>query len=710
MDVINVSSMDDYVFDICHIINNLLLDSQEKAARDELIKLLDYHEINNIQYTPIVNHLIRKIGLYPYIDYKTAGWQERYVYEVFKVDTGEKEKLTLHREQSFLLKKLINGESIAVSAPTSFGKSFVIDSFISINNPKNVMIIVPTLALTDETRRRLYKKFANKYKIITTTDIDLAQKNIFIFPQERAINYVDKIEEIDLLIVDEFYKASVNFDKDRSPTLIKAILKLSKIAKQRYFLAPNISVLKDNPFTVGMEFLPLEFNTVFLEQHKLYLNIKDDEQLKNDTLLGIIKEKETKTLIYAGTYSNIDSISTLLLTNTSIKEKSLLEDFSNWLGVNYSLSWNLTNLVKRGTGIHNGRLHRSLSQIQVKLFEEKEEGLDNMVSTSSIIEGVNTSAENVVLWMNKNGTSNLNDFTYKNIIGRGGRMFKHFIGKIYILDAPPREEKTQLDLPFPEKILGDLDKENFKNELTKEQVAKIILYEEEMSEVLGSDVYERLKSENVFQSSDSDLIKRIAIDLSNNPKSWNGLSYLNSPNVNNWDRFLYKIIGFERSGWDDKYSNIVEFTKVLRVNWFRSIPNMLKRLEPFDIGLDDFFKLERKVSFKLGALLMDVNNLQKVILSDKNYDISRFVNHVSHAFLPKAVFQLEEFGLPRMISKKIHNSNVLKFYDENSSIELHTAIDKLNEIGAQKVKKECNLSGFENYIVDYFFEGIKTNT
>ncbi|TOJ55382.1 hypothetical protein CGI36_24620, partial [Vibrio parahaemolyticus] len=79
-------------------------------------------------------------------------------------------------------------------------------------------------------------------------------------------------------------------------------------------------------------------------------------------------------------------------------------------------------------------------QIQVRLFEE-EHGLKNLVSTSSIIEGVNTSAENVVLWSNLSGRgrARINDFSYKNIIGRGGRMFRHFIGKIYILEKPPEE-------------------------------------------------------------------------------------------------------------------------------------------------------------------------------------------------------------------------------------------------------------------------------
>jgi reverse gyrase len=243
------------IFETCHTINDLLIANEENLARNELIKLLDFHEENKIPYSELVNHLIRESGLYPYLETETASWQDRYIYEIFKVDTGEDEEITLHREQSALLKKLISGINLAVSAPTSFGKSFVIDAYISINKPTNVVIIVPTIALTDETRRRLYKKFANEYKIITTTEVELAEKNIFIFPQERAINYVDKIENLDILIIDEFYKASATFDKDRSPTLIKAILKLGKIAKQKYFLAPNISSLDDNPFTQGMEFI-----------------------------------------------------------------------------------------------------------------------------------------------------------------------------------------------------------------------------------------------------------------------------------------------------------------------------------------------------------------------------------------------------------------------------------------------------------------------
>lgn len=696
--------MQEQVFDQCHIINELLIGKQENEARQELIKLLDYHNTNELPYNPLVNHLIRETGLFPYLEPETSNWEERFIYNAFKVDVGEEKPLTLHREQSFLLKCLLEGRNIAVSAPTSFGKSFVIDAYIKLKKPNNVLIIVPTLALTDETRRRLYKKFAHEYKIITTSDVELSDKNIFIFPQERAMNYINIVESFDIMIVDEFYKASSKFDKERSPSLIRAMIRLGAKSNQKYYLAPNITSIDSNPFTEDMEFIRLDFNTVFLEKHELYNQINNNEE-KSEKLLEILSENRGKSLIYAGTYSNIDSLTYLFLDTYEPVKNELLEMFADWLSKNYDVNWSLTKLISREIGVHNGRLHRSLSQIQVKLFEE-ETGIRNLISTSSIIEGVNTSAENVIIWRNRKGSAKLDDFTYKNIIGRGGRMFKHFIGKIYILEQPPAEGQTQLDIPFPDEILGDLDDTKYEGLLTKEQVAKLKVYNDEMGELIGVQVYDELKAESAFQSSNSELIKTIAIDLTTNPDEWNGLYYLNEFKPENWDRLLFKIIKLQPGNWDIGYKIFVEFIKIMAYNWSKSIPELLKELEDYDVGIDKFFLLERNVTYKFSALLNDLNTLQKRILKDKQYDISKFIKWCSHAFLPKVVFQLEEYGLPRMISKKLHESNVIDFY--NNELTIHSVVEQLNEIGKELcIERTNNLDEFDKYILNYFFDGIK---
>ncbi|HEH7813303.1 TPA: DEAD/DEAH box helicase [Escherichia coli] len=695
------------VFHKCFEINELITNGDETGARNEIIKLLDYCQNKELPLTPLINNLIRQVGLYPYLQIETSAWQDRFIYEAFKVNVGEKKQVTLHREQSAILKKLINGKNLAVSAPTSFGKSFIIDAFIAIKKPKNVVIIVPTIALTDETRRRLHKKFSGKYKVITTTEIILDEYNIFIFPQERAIHYVNKLDEIDMLIVDEFYKASSAFDKERSPALINAIIKLGSKAKQKYFLAPNISTLKDNFFTKGMDFVSVDFNTVFLEHHKLYENINGDELLKSEALLKILDNANGKTLIYAGTFPNISNISTLIIDQQPVKNKKLLVDFHAWLSKNYDSNWQLTKLIKRETGLHNGRLHRSLSQIQIRLFEEPD-GIKNLVSTSSIIEGVNTSAENVVLWSNKSGRgrAKINDFSYRNIIGRGGRMFRHFVGKIYILEKPPENEDIQLNLTFPDELIGSIDLDEFKSELSKEQISKIIAYREEMDEFLGDGGFEKLQLEGRLESSNSFLIRDIAKEIYSNRQSWRGLGYLNSNHPDDWEGYLYKVIKLSPGGWGAEYNKIVAFVKIISKNWMCSIPELLEELNDYDIGIEQFFELERNVTFKLASLLNDVNIIQEKILKE-GIDISPFIKKVSNAFLPPIVYQLEEYGLPRMLSRVINNSNIIILDDKEK--ELHDILANFVDLSKDNNKLDCLFDSFDKYIFKYFIDGVLTD-
>jgi hypothetical protein len=224
---------------------------------------------------------------------------------------------------------------------------------------------------------------------------------------------------------------------------------------------------------------------------------------------------------------------------------------------------------------------------------------------------------------------------------------------------------------------------------------------------LGVNVFNKLKEESAFQSSNAEMIKSIAIDMSRNPENWNGLGYLNSVKREYWDSSLYRIINLKPGGWETKSSTFVAFIKVLRDNWYKSIPELLTALEPYDVGIDDFFKMERNVSFKFASLLKDVNTLQKEILKNKNYDISRFVAWTSHAFLPSVVYQLEEYGLPRMITKKIHNAKVIDFL--NAELNIHSTIALFKSIGKSQIVKKVSLDEFDKYILDYFFDGIKIN-
>ncbi len=691
------------LFEKCHEINSLI-HRNEEHARNEVILLLDIMSKEGIEGTPIVNKLVRDVGLYPYIEEDTADWQERYVCQAFSEEIGGGEVRVLHREQSRLLGELLSGANIAVSAPTSFGKSFVIDSFISIKQPKTVVIIVPTIALMDETRRRISGKFLRKYKIITSSEQSLGEANILIFPQERAPSYFDKLKSIDLLVIDEFYKASKDFDKERSPALIRAILKFSKIATQRYFLAPNIDELIDDVITEGMSFLKLDFNTVFLNKRDFTSKIGRDESKKTAVLQDILEKYPGKTLVYAGTYSNITKLSNFFIDHYPDKNRPLLDQFHNWLSANYSYNWSLAHLSKKGIGVHNGRLHRSLSQIQIRLFEE-ENGLDCMISTSSIIEGVNTSAQNVVLWSNRNGKAKINDFTYKNIIGRGGRMFRHFVGDIFILENPPPRTGTQLTLDIPDEVLGILEGDTEKLNLTADQTAKIIAYKQELIDLIGEENHNYILNNERFSSSDTDAILGMARDVSGNPASWNGITMLNSATLDSSDRILYKLIRLKPGGWGLEYRKVVAFIKIMTGNWDKTMPELLDELDEFDIDLDQFFQIERLVSYEMSSLIADIEILYNRMSGTDEIDLSPAVTNFSNSFLPPLVCHLEEYGLPRMISRKLQKTGSFDF--ERHDVDIHDILQELSDVGVEGLKARCNkLDDFDKYILDYFYEGI----
>lgn len=688
------------VFDICYNINELILNSQMDTARTEVIKLLDRLNREGKEYSPMVNHFIREVGLFPYIDKNTASWQEQAVFEAYKTDLGGGEQKTLHSAQSRVLKRLLAG------APTSFGKSFIIDAFISIRKPDNVVIIVPTIALADETRRRIEHKFSGMYKIITTTDATLRERNILILPQERSFAYVGKFESIDMLIVDEFYKASSSFDDSRSTSLLSAMIELGKIAKQKYYLAPNIHNIKENVFTKGMQFMRFtDFKTVITMASKVYEKMGIDEN-KNDfkatKLLDILRKHKTKTLVYAGSYDNINTISKLLTNNMPNKENDLLNNFYDWLRINYGESFSLCNLSRIGVGVHNGRMHRSLSQIQVKLFELRN-GIDTIVSTSSIIEGVNTQAEQVVVWSNKNGNRKFDYFTYRNIIGRAGRMLKYFVGKVYLLEEPPAQENTILDIEFPEDVVEMLDSENPGVEINDEQNNQIKEYESYMSETLGKDVFNKIRNNSLIKLCKPSQLRFLVGKIKENRNWPNGFESLASTNSYYWRNPISDVA--DMLGDNMKGLMKIAIWKFPQ-NWQKSMAEIHGELvkDGYEFSQEDLFHAERYMSFNLCSILNVISILKRLIYPDTP-DISLFLAKAANAFLPKLVYQLEEYGLPRTLSRKIQNSGLIDL--ENDEMEVSDIIEEFKKIGYDKLTESIqDIHQFEKFILKYFYSGI----
>lgn len=356
---------------------------------------------------------------------------------------------------------------------------------------------------------------------------------------------------------------------------------------------------------------------------------------------------------YTGIVADINSQTDLLLTNREIIDCQILKEFSDWLAEHYDANWSLTKMVKEGVGFHKHSIPHFLNQIQLKIFSEKD-GLEKIIAKPLI--------------------------------------------------CSAQEGNVQSDFLFQNNITGCSGKKLFENYYSKTIVLKKAPEGVNIADVLGNQVYERMITERGFYTTDLDLLKRISIDMSTNPNEWNGLNYLNSTDTFNLESMLHRLFLLQPSGWGKEYKPFIEFLNVLKKNWFKPIPELLKDLNQYGVDVDDFINLERIVTGELAPLLSDVNFLQKEIFGENKYDISRFVTMTSRAFLPTVVYQLEEYGLPRMISKKIHKCRLIDFYNEDLSI--YKTLERFNEIGMKRVISIPHLSGFDKYIIENFYNGI----
>lgn len=166
---------------------------------------------------------------------------------------------------------------------------------------------------------------------------------------------------------------------------------------------------------------------------------------------------------------------------------------------------------------------------------------------------------------------------------------------------------------------------------------------------------------------------------------------------------LYKLLNFKSVGWESPYGHIVAAAKATSANWRRPLSAILRDLEGSGITIDDFFKLERTITYKLSALVSDANELHKIIVNS-DVDVSRFIGGLSRAFLPGPVYSLEEYGLPRMIAKKIQLSRLIDF--TTPDFGLNAALRKFQEVGLQRMIEIQTLTVFDRYVLKLFYDGI----
>lgn len=591
-------------------------------------------------YTELLNTLARSVGLWNYIDPQTADHREAIIADA--VNIPELGAITLHREQVEALNILLSGRNLILSAPTSFGKSVLIDVLLLSGKYNRIAIVLPTIALLDEFRRRLVSRFGNAFDILMHhSEGATKEKVIFLGTQERLINRSD-LGTLDLAVVDEFYKLDPDRQDDRSMTLNAAVYQLLKTSKQFFFLGPNIENVRFSPHNKWrFEFLQTRFSTVAV----------DTFDLKN------VPDRDTRLAQEAYTRDNWPA---LIFVKSPDKANELSRDLfqahdavgsagglAEWISENYGDRWELAKAVQGGLGVHHGRIPRALASRFVRLFNDRK--LPILVCTSTLIEGVNTAAKSVMIYDKTINRAAYDFFTFSNIRGRAGRLGQHHVGRVYLFHAAPAEEGVDVTPP----LFGDLDK------VADEMVVHIS--GDDSNEVIGKRVqqltyrlgltWEEMKQ---LSSLGLDTVAAVKDAVSRAIKDGTNLAWSGRPDYNDI-RAIAEIIctvkrprdfGVKTANQLTMYLNQLRQTHSMRDFFLWHSGSFRGAADTFD----NVFKFLRACEYSLPELFACVEIF--VRKDGTRADYSLFTAEMPRWFRPEPLKILEEQGVPIQISER----------------------------------------------------------
>lgn len=466
----------DFITEVCNYFDYI---KDKKLASSDL-EFLKY--ISNIAGIPHYYDLLEKFNQNNELSDISLNTLSSLLYEsTLYID----ENIKIHKYQQEILNKFLpnNKNRFFLSATTSFGKTFLVYEIIRKLKYKNVVLIFPTIALLSENYEKLisspeYNKYFSNFSIHTLSDITIfGEQNLFIYTPERYLSFIDKHKDIylDFVFIDEIYKIDNEYlidseskENERDIAYRIALYEILLKTKDILLVGPYIEFPDEenqginqsfNIFLKENGFIIIDFNKYEIVSKKIIPLKNGENEIREDVKIKLKKSETKRKKIYhiISSLLNISENVLLYTKGTITAEKTIknllnllppvnsearstqLEKFILHLEKNFDLkdqennTWVLINALKNKIGIHHGRIPKYIQKEIVTLFNQG--SLNILISTTTITEGVNTSAKNLVALSHLKGNKPLKSFDAKNIVGRAGRFLHHYSGRVLILDS-----------------------------------------------------------------------------------------------------------------------------------------------------------------------------------------------------------------------------------------------------------------------------------
>lgn len=643
-------------FDMLKTVYDIFNTREEPLLAQELIlRALEHREAFG-RFKPLLDALTREVGLFPYLDRAELGPADELARELHRAP-GLRE-IVFHHPQARVFHALMAGRSVVLSAPTSFGKSLIIDAIVAERRFKNIFLVVPTLALIDETRRRL-SRFRDHYKIVTHGTQTPGERNIFVLTQERLLQN-QHIENVDFFIIDEFYKLSPGAgDEERCTLLNVAFYRLLKHCRHFYLLGPNVRGLTDYLHeSLSFDFIHENYHTVVSELHRVKATKNPLAKLKN-----LADQLEGASLVFCRSPARTKAVAECLPAGDRGDE---LTGAAEWIARHYHSDWHLVGALRRGIGIHHGRLPRALAQFVVRAFNDGK--LNFLVCTSTLIEGVNTKAKNIIVYDHKINRTPLDLFTFNNICGRSGRMRQHYVGRVYIFADAPTGELPLVDFPAVSpgeqtsaQLLLQLDQDELgrgARDRMEPFVNQDVLPFAVLKKNVGVDPEQQLSFARALREQPAEFAKHLA--WSGTPR-WPQLQFLGD--------VIWKHFGGARLAASSVRSPNQLATLCRQLSRRDDTRDLIANQVEFfkgnvDRAVESVLDFQRTwATFHLPRLLRAICEIQRVVLSELGHewgDYESYATRLESLFLDPAVVALEEYGIPLPLSRKLLELGFLK--------------------------------------------------
>ena len=407
-------------------------------------------------YIPLYEIAVNK-GLYPvskfiekhYIDDSKRNffteWNDAFVeqYVSGEICRSEQQNSLVHFFES---KK---EDTVSVIAPTSYGKSELILSAVKEYAGRKICVLTSTKALLVQTKKRIQQISKGIFsKVVVHPEMYNPNDTscLAVLTQERLLRIFKKDPSLsfDCIIVDEAHE--ILEENSRSRTLANVII----IAQKRN---PDLAFKFLTPFLTDSKNLKARYTTYDIEGFKVTEYIKTEKyylyDLRNHTGLKLYDQflnrylplsenrnlgfeedvvkaySAGKNIIYLNKPTDIEkfalALSDVLPEMDSEMIQTACDNISNYLQPQY----NLLACLRKGIIYHHGSVPDAI-RIYIEDLYKKDDSVKYVITSSTLLSGVNLPAERMFILDNKRGRSNLSHDSFKNLVGRVCRFSEIF--------------------------------------------------------------------------------------------------------------------------------------------------------------------------------------------------------------------------------------------------------------------------------------------